>query len=247
LIEDLNRDAAALGFDPITETEFSMGHIHYQTINAQRRRLAAGLEVGVFRRIAIGVRVPFTHTDLEPALTFDSLTATVMGALTTFPPGQPFFADARSAINDLDALIAGGSLVGQELDDAIQLRADTDAFVSALQLRAGGELLVPTGLSSAGTQMRSRYDGFSTGFDSLGLALPALTLRDVASAADLQRFLEDSPVAGMVPARASSGLSMAEFEVSARFGLIDQIIRPRRTRWRRHDNARGARSDFGPR
>lgn len=222
-IEDLNRDADVLGFDPITETEFSMGRIDYQTINAQRRTLAAGLEVGVFKRIAIGVRVPFTKTDLEPALTFDSLSASVMGALSTFPPGDPYFSDARSAIDDLDALIASGSLMGQELDDAIQLRTDSDAFVSALQLRAGGELLVPTGLSKAGTQMNARYDGFMADFDSLGLALPELTLLDVATAGDLQRFLEDSPLSGMVPERASSGLSMAEFEVSARFGLLDQI------------------------
>ncbi|MDX1393608.1 MAG: hypothetical protein R3195_04425 [Gemmatimonadota bacterium] len=223
LIDDLNEDAGALGFDPITEDEFSMGRIDYQRINAQRRELAAGLEFGVFRRIALGFRAPLTKTDLEPAFVFDSTTATVMGALTTFPPSDSYFEDARAAIDQLDALIAGGTLMGQELADAIALRDGTDAFVTALQLRAGGERLVPTGASTAGTQMRARYDGFTAEFDSLGLVLPALTLRDMASAADLQRFLEDAPVSGMVPSRASTGLALAEFEVSARIGIIDQI------------------------
>ncbi|MFV1987744.1 MAG: hypothetical protein ACC682_10710 [Gemmatimonadota bacterium] len=223
LIEDLNRDADALGFDPITEGEFSMGRLDYQTINAQRRRLAAGLEIGVFKRIAIGVRVPFVNTDLEPAFVFDTLSATVMGALTTFPPGDPFFSDTRTSIGTLDLLIAGGSLMGQELADAVQLRADTDAFLTTLQLRAGGELLVPTGASAAGTQMNARFAGFVGAFEALGLSLPALTLLNSASAADLARFFNDDPVAGTVPGRSTSGLAFTEFEVSARVSLIDQI------------------------
>ena len=223
LIDDLNRDAAALGFDPIGEEDFSMGALNFQRINKQVRRLAAGFEVGVFRRIAIGVRAPLTFTDVEPTFTFDSLSATVMGSLTAFPPAESFFEDARSSLASLDALIGGGTLMGQALADAMQLRADTDAYLTALELRAGGELLVPTGASAAGAQMRARYAGFESGFDSLGLSLPALTLPDFATAADLIGFLETDPVNGMVPATASAGLGLGEFELSARFGILDQI------------------------
>jgi len=222
-VDDLNRDAEALGFDPLTEDDFSMGDLDYQRINKQARRLAAGFEVGVYKRIAIGIRAPLTFSDVEPAFVFDTLAATVMGSLTAFPPGDSFFEDARTSMSSLDALITGGTLMGAALDDAIQLRAETDAYLTALELRAGGELLVPTGLSTAGTQMRERYANFIGGFEGLGLSLPGLTLPDFASAGDLVGFFENAPVSAMVPAPTSAGLALGEFEVSARFGLIDQI------------------------
>lgn len=228
LIEDLNSDAAVLGFDPIVENDFSMGRLDYQNLNAQMRRLSAGFELGVFRRIALGVRVPFVISDVEPAFVFDSLSATVMGALSAFPADATFFEDSRVSLGQLDALIAGGTLTGPTLDEAIQLRAETDAFLTALEIRAGGERLVPTGTSAAGAQMRALFTGFGTRFDSLGLSLPDFILPDHATAADVRRFLEDAPVSGLVPTRARSSLSMPEFEVSARIGLLDQIT-PRST------------------
>jgi hypothetical protein len=223
LINDLNRDALALGFDSLTESDFSMGRLDYQTLNAQMRRLSAGLEFGVIPRVAVGVRIPFTISDVEPAFVFDSLSATVMGALSAFPPDATFFEDARTSMTQLDVLIAGGSLTGQELADAIALRADTDAFLTALELRAGGELLVPTGASAAGSQMRALFGGFAAAFDSLNLSLPDLILPDNATAEDLRRFLEDAPVSGAAPTRTKSSISMPEIEVSARFGVLDQI------------------------
>ena len=228
LVQDLNGDAAALGFDPLEESDFSMGRLDYQNLNAQMRRFSAGFEFGVFRRIALGVRVPFTISDVEPAFVFDSLSATVMGALSAFPPDATFFEDSRVSLGQLDALIAGGTLTGPELADAILLRAETDAFLTALEIRAGGERLVPTGASAAGTQMRARFSDFGARFDSLGLSLPDFILPDHATADDVRRFLEDAPVSGTVPTRTRSSISMPEFEVSARIGLLDQIT-PRST------------------
>ena len=222
-IADINADASTLGFDPLDGDDFSMGRLNFGTINAQLRRLAAGFEVGVVDRVAIGIRAPFTFSDVEPHFVFDSLSATVTSAVTAFPVGSTFLGDARSAITDLDVLIAGGTLMGTELVDAIALRADADAFLAALERRVMDGRLVPTGSSPAGMQMVGRFSGFVGAFDGLGLVLPGLPLPSNASGADLARFLAEGPVSGMVPANTSAGLTLGEVELTARYSFLDQI------------------------
>jgi len=86
--------------------------------------------------------------------------------------------------------------------------------------------LIPSGLSPAGMQMALHLESLVTGFDGFGVALPPLLLPEVATSADMALFFTDPPVGGAVPGVSRRGLAPVEFEVGARFGILDQISGP---------------------
>jgi hypothetical protein len=224
-IDDLNLAAGALGFDPVEGSDFSLGSLDFSAVNAERRTLDIGFEMGILSRLAVGVRAPIVMTDFESRFAFDSLTASVTHGDLGFGAGNLFFAEARAAVISLDGLIAGGTLMGAELADAMALRDQTDAYITAFEARVAGGRLIPTAPSAAGIQMSDRFASFVASFEALGLELPALALPRAATAADLPRWFENEPVAGMLPGGLRRGLTFGEAEFSVRLGVIDQITR----------------------
>ncbi len=226
LLDDINTDAAVLGFDAVVESDLSLGALDFSTISAQKRTLGLGFELGVIDGLSIGFNAPFTLTDVESAFAFDSLSATVTSATSAFPASGTFFTESQTALTGLQALIDGGSLTGPALTDAMTLRDDADAFLTALQGRSSAGGLIPTAASPAGAQMAQRFADLMTAFDALGLALPGLTLPTSATSGDLDRLFLNS-LAAFAPTSARNGMRLGEVELSARFNLIDGITRRR--------------------
>jgi len=224
LLADINADAAALGFDAITESDLSLGALDFSVLNAQRRTLALGFELGVIDRLSIGFNAPFTVTDVESASMFDSLSATVTSASSAFPGGGTFFTESQTALTGLQTLIDGGSLTGTALTDAMLLRDEADAFLTALEGRSTDGTLIPTAGSAAGTQMAQRFADFLTNFAALGLTLPGLSLPTTGTSSDLDRLFLNS-LEAFAPTTTRNGLRLGEIELSARYNLIDQITR----------------------
>jgi hypothetical protein len=221
LIDGLNADADALGFDPVAPEGFSMGNLEFGTINAQRRRLEFGFELGFLDRISLEARVPLASAEVEPWFAFDSASATMLPAANAIPTG--FFTGFRTAVADLDGLIAAGTLSPGDMAIAVGLRDGATVFVDALERRVMELLLIPTGLSPAGMQMISHVDSLVAGFGLFDVTLPALPLPEVAAAADMTRLFTDPPLSGMVPGPSDRAWALGEIELGARFGILDQI------------------------
>lgn len=223
-VADLNQDAAALGFNPVSEGALSFGALDFSDLTRQKRSLALGFELGLLDRLAIGARAPLVLTDVETSFRYDSA-----GASVTFGPasfaGSTFLPDARAAVTELESLIDGGTLMGPELEQATALRDATNAFLDALAARISGGGLIPTAPSGAGMQMLARFGEFAAGFESFGLALPELGLPETGSILDLPLLFEEPPVAGTIPGRSRQGLLLGEYEISARISILDGITR----------------------
>lgn len=224
LIQELNDDAEALGFEPVTEDDFSFGGLDFSAMRAQVRRLALGVEVGVLDWVSVGARAPFTLTDMTVGFAFDS-TATVTGNGVAFEPGAPFLRDAESALDDLGSLIDGGSLMGTALEEAIALRRATLDFVNTLGRRAAAGALIPTASSVAGTQIAQRFADFAAAFDALGLTLPELSLPEFATEEDYDTLFLSQGFADRLPRDSRNELDLGEVEVFVRVNLIDGITR----------------------
>ncbi len=224
LIQELNADAEALGFEPVTEDDFSFGGLDFSAMRAQIRRLGLGVEVGLLDWVSVGARVPFTLTDMTVGFAFDS-TATVTGNGAAFEAGAPFVLDARSALDDLGSLIGGGSLTGTALEEAIALRNATRDFVTTLGRRAAAGALIPTASSAAGTQMAQRFADYAAAFDALGLTLPELSLPEFATEDDFNTHFLSQGFADRLPRDSRNELDLGEVEVFLRVNLIDGITR----------------------
>lgn len=224
LIQELNDDAEALGFEPVTEDDFSFGGLDFSAMRAQVRRLGLGVEVGVLDWVSVGARAPFTLTDMTVGFAFDS-TATVTGNGAAFESGAPFLIDAQSALDDLGSLIAGGSLTGTALEEAIALRNATRNFVNTLGRRAAAGALIPTASSAAGTQMAQRFADYVAAFDALGLMLPELSLPEFATEDDFNTHFLSQGLADRLPTDSRNELDLGEVEVFLRVNLIDGITR----------------------
>lgn len=239
LIQELNDDAEALGFEPVTEDDFSFGGLDFSAMRAQIRRLRLGVEVGVLDWVSVGARAPFTLTDMTVGFAFDS-TATVTGNGAAFESGAPFLMGAQSAIADLGSLISGGSLTGTALEEAIALRNATRLFVSTLGQRAAAGALIPTASSTAGTQMALRFAGFAAAFDALGLTLPELSLPEFATEDDFNSLFLSQGFADRLPRDTRNALGLGEVEVFLRVNLIDGITRRRPIPGRAGDGGAGS-------
>ncbi|MGH7541814.1 MAG: hypothetical protein ACRELC_12520, partial [Gemmatimonadota bacterium] len=222
MVDGLNTDAAALGFAPLVPGEFSLGDFDFGTINAQRRNVQLGFELGVLGRVSVEARAPLVFTEVEPALRYDSTAATMFAASTVFTVGSSFFTELGGALSDLQALIDGGTLDPTQLAAAIALRDGAAAFLAALEARTLAASPIPTAPSRAGTEMLAHYDALSTGFAGFGVPLPAFSLPDVATSADLAVFFGD-PVRGMIPGLSERGWGVGAMELGIRLGLFDGI------------------------
>ena len=225
LVNALNEDAEALGFNPLALDEFSFGDLDVSVMRAQMRRLALGGELGILDWVSVGFRAPFTLADLETRFAFDSTAATVAGAPLELAAGGSFSADARAALGDLANLIDGGTLSGPDLVSATALRDNTTAFLDALERRAGAAVPIPTAPSAAGAQMLGRYADLAAAFQLLGFTLPALVLPEFSGDNDYQAFFVGPGYGTRLPKNSRNGLALGEMEVFARVNLIDQITR----------------------
>ncbi len=244
LIQELNGNAEALGFDPVSEDDFSFGGLDFSAMRAQVRRLALGVEVGVLDWASVGARAPFTLTDMTVGFAFDS-TATVTGNGAAFESGAPFIADAQRALGDLGSLIDGGSLTGAALEEAIALRSATRNFVNTLGRRAADGALIPTASSAAGTQMAQRFADYAAAFDALGLTLPELSLPEFATEDDFDTLFLSQGFADRLPRDSRNELDLGEVEVFVRVNLIDGITRRRPVPGPSADGGAGSGADAG--
>ena len=225
LVDALNADAEALGFDPMALDDFSFGDLDISVMRAQVRRLALGGEVGILDWVSVGFRAPFTLADMETRFAFDSTTATIAGAPIDLAPGGSFSAEARRALGDLANLINGGTLSGPDLVNATSLRDHATAFLNALERRASAAVPIPTAPSDAGSQMLGRYADLAAAFELLGFALPELVLPEFSGNADYDAFFVIPGFPTRLPKNSRNGFALGEMEVFARVNLIDQITR----------------------
>lgn len=221
LIDGLNADAGALGFEPIAAGDVSVGGLEFGTINAQRRRLELGFELGFLDRVSLEARVPLAYAEVEPWFAFDSASATLLPAVSAIP--SAYITSFRAAVTSLDGLIAGGTLSSGDMAIAVGLRDGATAFADALERRVMEMLYIPTGLSPAGMQMISRVDSLVAGFGLFDVTLPELPLPEMATAEDMRRLFTDPPLSGMVPGPVERGPALGEIELGARIGILDQI------------------------
>lgn len=222
-LDALNADAPDLGFAPLSPAEFSLGAMEFGTINAQRRRIELGIELGILDRVSFEARAPLVFTEVEAGFRYDSASATVFSAPTVFTPGSAFFTDFETVLADLQALIDGGTLDPAQEAAALALRDGGDAFLTALAGRATEAGLLPTALTRAGVEMRSHVDSLAAEFEAFGLTLPDFALADIATSAGLGILFEDPPVSGMIPGSSEEGWSLGEVELGIRLGLVDGI------------------------
>ena len=164
LLADLNRDAAALGYDSLSAAEVSLGDLDYGRITKDVRRVPLGLSFGLFNRVSVDVMVPLVRGTAETTYAYDSTTANFIPSSTAFPAPAAFFGPYAAALSDLAALIDGGTLTPEDEAAARQLFEESSEFGLALESRVTDEQLLPTSLSTAGTQLTDRYAVMS-GFD----------------------------------------------------------------------------------
>ncbi len=222
-IQSLNEDAGALGYAPISAEEFSLGDLDYSSMNAQMRRIDAGFEFGVLDRLSVEARAPIVFTEVEPAISYDSTTSLATWAASAFAANDPFFNEFRTALTAIEALIAGGTLTPEDLATATALRDQGDAFVTALERRVADGLLIPTGPSRPGTEMAALAAALAAGFEGFGIMLPALSLPETATSADLAALFANPLIAAGRPRLSERSWNVGEIELGVRFGLIDQI------------------------
>ena len=227
LIQELNNDAEALGFEPVTEDDFSFGGLDFSTMRAQVRRLALGVEVGVLDWVSVGVRVSVHAHGHDRGLRLRFHRDRDRETAPPSSPVRPLSLDARTALDDLGALIDGGSLTGTALEEAIALRSATLDFVNALRQRASAGALIPTAASVAGSQMARRFADFAAAFDALGLTLPELSLPEFATEEDYDALFLSQGFADRLPRDTRNELDLGEVEVFLRVNLIDRITRRR--------------------
>jgi hypothetical protein len=225
LLADLNRDAAALGYDSLSATEVSLGDLDYGRITKDVRRVPLGLSFGLFNRVSVDVLVPIVRGTAETGYVYDSTTANFVPSSTIFPVPESFFAPLTDAQEQLAALIAGGTLPPAEEAAARALLESSGSFSVALEDRVDGQQLLPTGQSAAGVQMTDRYTTLSDGYTAFGLTLPTLTLPDSAQSSDLQPMLAAAPIGVDSLTNTTYGWDLGEIEVGLRVLLFDTFER----------------------
>lgn len=215
LLDGLNADAGALGFEPIGADGASLGTLEMREVSAEIRALAPRLEVGLPWGFAVDVSVPLVRTEVEPFGAFDPSGATLGSAGGLFASPDAFFGGVAAARSDLRARLDGGQLTGQEADRARDLLEVSGAFADALQARVETAALIPLAGTTAGGQLLTHYGELRDGFASFGLALPELSLPAEAGQGLLD-FLPGDPLAPV-----QRGWVAGEPEVGLRFRVHD--------------------------
>ena len=225
-VADLNSDAAALGFDPVSVDDLDMGSLTYGTIDYDVRRLPLTLELGVLDWLALDIGIPLVKTDVEPAFQWDSVSANL--ALAAQATGDPstFFGQFSSAEVQLQSLIDSGSLSPGDQATAEALLANSSAFSTALENRVTRAGLLPTLPTTSGQQITGNYAGLSAGYASFGLALPAFALPATATTPDFDGYFEGTPMQGTALRESERGWALGELEVGLRVQVLDSFNYP---------------------
>ncbi len=221
LLADLNRDAAALGYDSLSAADVSLGSLEYGTITKDMRRIPLGLSFGLFNRVAVDVMVPLVRGMTQSSYTYDSTTANFIPSSSAFPVPEAFFGPYSLALSDLLALIDGGTLTPEQEAVARQLYQESLEFGLAMESRVNDEHLLPTALSTAGAQLTGSYEWMSSRYTAFGLTLPTLTLPDSARSSDLQPILGGAPIGVDSLIDTTRGWAPGEAEVGLRVLLLD--------------------------
>lgn len=224
----VNRDADALGFDPVTAEDASMGVLDFKTIDFEVRRLPLALQVGIGGFAAIEVLAPLVKTDIETSFVFDSAAANLVAAETALDDPSAFLAELAAAQYQLQTLLDGGFLSPEDAAIAEQLLADSEAFHGALGARVTGKEYLFTASSPAGGQMISYYDGLAADYASFGISTPAFGLPASVGASELDTYFTRDPVSGQPIGSATRGWDIGEIEIGVRFKLLDTFGWPRR-------------------
>lgn len=209
LLEPLNSDAEALGFDPIQPADASLGTLDLREVSAERRSIALRLEMGVLEGLAVDAMVPLVWTEVEPFGSFDPAGSTLASATALFETPATFFDQVAAARSELQTLLNDGAITGDEADRARDLLASSGAFADALRGQVQAEGLIPLGGTAAGDQLLAHYQGLRNDFASFDLSLPQLTLPDEAGASLL----------GVLPADPLAPVQRGWLAGEAEFGL----------------------------
>lgn len=176
LLEGVNDDAGALGFEPLSPDDASLGRLEMRELSAEIRTLAVRLEVGLPWGLSADAMVPLARTEVEPFGTFDPSGATLGSAGGIFESPGDFFDAVSSARSALQARLDAGEITGGEAEQARQLLEESGAFAGALEARVDAAALVPLSGTAAGVQLLEHYQGLRSGFSSFDLSLPELSL-----------------------------------------------------------------------
>jgi hypothetical protein len=191
--QDTLRNATGLG-----AFSFNLGRVVTQ-LSASIRTLPIGIEVGLSRRLAIGVTVPIVRSRVDVSFAADSAKPGNVG----WNPGYLDPAAISAFRDQMDAALA--ALQEQAANGPDSLRPPAQAALAALQPFRGlvGAPFLPRDTTAAGDSITMRlasaeadYSQLVTRFAALGITLPALTatlaLPDAAlTRADLERLFSD--------------------------------------------------------
>ncbi|MDP2469875.1 MAG: hypothetical protein Q8W45_07785 [Candidatus Palauibacterales bacterium] len=228
MLDVVNRDAGALGFTPLTESELALGNLDFGSIDVSVRRIPLEFQYGIGGFAAIEVSVPLVETEVETGFVFDSASAAVLRAESALSDPGAFFSQLDAAQAQLQGLLDGGTLSPADSAAAAQLLSDTEAFQGALDSRVSDQGYLFTAGSSAGQQITGYYGGFETGFQAFGITLPGFSLPDTATRADLNAYFQGDPVLGQPLGKVTRGWAFSNVEVGARFKLFDTFGWPER-------------------
>ena len=220
-LTDINSDADALGYDPLTPDDLSFGSLDYREISNRAVVLPLGLEIGILDRLSLDVMVPLVQTRSESFFGYDTTSATVTAGMSAVPDPVAFFGGIEAAEAQLTELIEGGTLTPEETAQALALLANTTTYSDALERRVMENLFLPVGSTTAGMQMTAAYDALGAAYTAFGLALPAFELPLGATASDLAALFASTQLDGDPPGTVRRGYSVGELEVGLRIGLID--------------------------
>ncbi len=220
-LADINSDADALGYDPLTPDDLSFGSLDYREISNRSVVLPLGLEIGILDRLSLDVMVPLVQTRSESFFGYDTTSATVTAGMNAIEDPAGFFGEIEAAETQLAELIDGGTLTPEETAQALALLANSTTYSDAFERRVMENLFVPVAITTAGAQMTAAYDALAAGYTAFGLALPALELPPGATASDLAALFASTQLDGDPPGTVRRGYSVGELEVGLRIGLID--------------------------
>lgn len=217
---DLDKDAAALGFSPVSASQVSLGTLHVSEVNREIRAVPIRFELGFLDRFSVEVSVPAVWSKAEPFFAFDSSGATVLAGSNALSDNS-FFTQLGDARDALSTRLGQGGVPAAQQADARALLNMATAFLDALQRRVLTNDLVPLSSTTVGQQLLAYYAGLQQGFEGYGIVAPSLSLPGMATSADLGgyfggAFLQGEPLGATV-----RPWTAGELEAGLRVALLD--------------------------
>lgn len=238
VVDDLNADADALGFAPVSTDQAAVGDLEVDDMSAEIRAVALRLEAGVTDRLSADVMVPVVRTEVETSLALDPAGATLGGAAAALEQPEAFFGSVADARAELSARLESGQVPADREDEAAVLLEASGAFADALQDRVARNAVLPLGGTTAGSEIEGLWARIQSGFQSFGLAVPSLTLPEEGSPAYLDGFFLGT-LAADPPGTTSRGWLAGETEIGLRYGIL--------RRWDREEKGLDLRTTLGVR